>query len=86
MPTLLEEDEGDVIFINSNFAVDHDLNPVKDSIALENTSSPYGNVIAARAEDKDNKLIAALIAELQSQETHDYITKTWDGAVVPVEK
>ena len=86
MPTLLEEDEGDVIFINSNFAVDHDLNPTKDAIAIESTSSPYGNVIAARSEDKDNTLIAALIKELRTQETQDFITETWDGAVVPVKE
>lgn len=86
MPTLLEEDEGDVVFINSNFAVDHDLNPTKDAIALESSSSPYANIIAARTEDKDNPLIKKLIEVLLSKETQDFITDTWDGSVVPVQK
>lgn len=84
MPTLLEEDEGDVVFINSNFAVDHDLNPVEDSIALESSSSPYANVIAVRSGDEDSDAIKTLVAVLQSEETQAFILDTWSGAVVPV--
>lgn len=84
MPTLLENDEGDVVFINSNFAVDHELNPLEDSIAIEDTSSPYANIIAVRAEDEENPAISRLIEELRSEETQDFILETWEGAVVPV--
>jgi D-methionine transport system substrate-binding protein len=84
MPTLLEQDEGDVVFINSNFAVDHGLNPLEDAIAVEKSSSPYGNVVAIRSEDEDNPAIARLIEVLKSEETQEFILDTWDGAVVPV--
>lgn len=84
MPTLLEQDEGDVVFINSNFAVDHDLNPLEDAIAIEKSSSPYGNVVAIRSEDEDNPAITRLIEVLKSEETQEFILDTWDGAVVPV--
>nr|WP_156907979.1 MetQ/NlpA family ABC transporter substrate-binding protein [Atopococcus tabaci] len=84
MATLLNQDEGDVVFINSNFAVDNDLNPSEDAIALESTSSPYGNIVAVRSEDAENEAIQRLIEELRSQETQDFILKTWGGAVVPV--
>jgi len=84
MPTLLEQDEGDVVFINSNFAVDHGLNPLEDAIAVEKSSSPYGNVVAIRSEDEDNPAIARLIEALKSEETQEFILDTWDGAVVPV--
>lgn len=84
MPTLYQQDEGDVIFINSNFAVDHELNPVEDSIALESSSSPYGNIVAVRSEDAENEAILRLIEELKSEETQDFILETWDGAIVPV--
>lgn len=84
MPTLLEQDEGDVVFINSNFAVDHGLNPLEDAIAIEKSSSPYGNVVAIRSEDEDNPAIARLIEVLKSEETQEFILDTWDGAVVPV--
>ena len=84
MPTLLEQDEGDVVFINSNFAVDHNLNPLEDAMAVEKSSSPYGNIVAIRSEDEDNPAISRLIEVLKSEETQEYILDTWDGAVVPV--
>src|SRR5699024_8851113 len=84
MPTLLENDEGDVVFINSHFAVDHDLNPLEDSLAIESSSSPYANIIAVRSEDADNPAIANLIEALRSDETQDFILETWKGSVVPV--
>lgn len=84
MPTLYTQGEGDVVAINSNFAVDQGLNPLEDSIALESESSPYANIIAVRSEDKDNEAILKLVEVLRSQEVQDYILETWDGAVVPV--
>lgn len=84
MPTLYTQGEGDVVAINSNFAVDQGLNPLEDSIALESESSPYANIIAVRSEDKDNEAITKLVEVLRSQEVQDYILETWDGAVVPV--
>jgi len=83
MPTLLEQDEGDVIFINSNFAVDHDLNPLEDSIAIESQTSPYANIIAVRSEDAENPAILQLVEELRSDETQDFIVDTWGGSVIP---
>lgn len=84
LPTLYAEDEGDVFFINSNFAVDNDISPIDDSIALESSSSPYANIIAVRSEDEDDERIAALVEILRSEETQEFILETWDGAVVPV--
>lgn len=84
MPTLYQQGEGDVVAINSNFAVDQGLNPIEDSIALESESSPYGNIIAVRSEDAENEAIQRLVEVLKSQEVQDYILETWNGAVVPV--
>ncbi len=86
LPTLYAENEGDVFFINSNFAVDHDISPIDDSIALESTASPYANIIAIRSEDEDDERIAKLVEILRSEETQDFILETWDGAVVPVDE
>lgn len=84
MPTLYQQGEGDVVAINSNFAVDQGLDPLEDSIALESESSPYANIIAVRSEDAENPGILKLIEVLRSQEVQDYILETWGGAVVPV--
>ena len=84
MATLLEQDEGDVVFINSNFAIDHDLNPLDDSIAVESTTSPYADIVATRTEDESNEAVLRLVEVLKSEETHQFIEDTWAGAVVPV--
>ncbi len=37
----MKQNEGDAVIINSNFMIDANFLPVKDSIALEDQSSPY---------------------------------------------
>ena len=81
--TYFENKEGDAIVINANFVIDAGYNPSKDSIAIEGSDSDYVNVIAVRSEDKDNKALKKLVEVLQSQEIQDFITKEWEGNVVP---
>ena len=40
--------------INSNYAIDAGLNPLEDSIAIEETESPYVNIIAVSEGDENN--------------------------------
>ena len=76
--------EGDAVIINSNFAIDAKLSPVKDSIALEDGSSPYANLVAVKPENKDSAKIKALIKALQSEEIRKFITEKYtDGSVIP---
>lgn len=84
MPQLYANDEGDALLINSNFAIDAGLNPIEDSIAIEDTDSPYVNIIAVRKGDEDKESIKALIEVLKSKEIQDFIINEWDGTVVPV--
>ncbi|MGY0400699.1 MetQ/NlpA family ABC transporter substrate-binding protein [Carnobacterium jeotgali] len=84
MTTLYQQDEAELIAINSNFAVDQDISPIDDSIALESSSSPYANIIAVRSEDAEDPAILKLVEVLKSKEVQDFILEEWDGAVVPV--
>lgn len=84
MTTLYDNEEGAAVLINSNFAVDQGLNPKKDAIALEKESSPYANIIAVRKEDENNENVKKLVKVLRSKEVQDWITKKWNGAIVPV--
>lgn len=86
MPQLYNNDEGDALLINANYAIDAGLNPVEDSIAIESTNSPYANIIAVRAGDENREDIKALIDVLTSKEIQDFILEEWGGMVVPVEK
>ncbi|MCM3513343.1 MetQ/NlpA family ABC transporter substrate-binding protein [Carnobacterium inhibens] len=84
MTTLYQQDEAELIAINSNFAVDQDISPIDDSVAIESTSSPYANIIAVRSEDAEDPAILKLVETLKSKEVQDFILEEWDGAVVPV--
>lgn len=84
MPTLLEQNEGDLVFINSNFAIDNGLKPLDDAIAIESNTSPYADIVAVRSEDANNPAILRLVEILKSEETQQFILDTWDGSVVPV--
>lgn len=81
-----ENNEGDAVLINSNYALDAGLNPLEDSIALEDASldNPYVNVIAVNAGDEDDERIQTLVDILRSEEVRDFIIDEYDNAVVPV--
>lgn len=81
---LYQNEEGDAVLINSNYAIDAGLNPLEDSIAIENSDSPYVNIIAVQAGNEDNKEIKALVEALKSKEIQDFILEEWGGSVVPV--
>lgn len=81
---LYENEEGDAVLINSNYAIDAGINPLEDSIAIENTESPYVNIIAVQSGNEENEEIKALVEVLTSKEIQDFILEEWGGSVVPV--
>lgn len=81
---MYKNNEGDAVIINSNYAIDAGLIPTKDAIAIEDSNSPYVNVVAVRKGDKDKEEIKELMKVLHSKEIQDYIKKEWKGSVVPV--
>lgn len=84
LPQVYENNEGDAVLINSNYAIDAGLNPVEDSIAIEDSQSPYVNVIAVKKGDETREEIKALVEVLHSKEIQEFIKKQYKGAVVPV--
>ncbi|GEK30160.1 lipoprotein [Kurthia zopfii] len=83
---MYKNEEGDAVIINSNYAIDAGLTPTKDSISIEDSESPYVNVIAVRKGDEDKKEIKELMKALHSKEIQDYINEEWEGSVVPVKE
>ncbi|RHW42667.1 MetQ/NlpA family ABC transporter substrate-binding protein [Neobacillus notoginsengisoli] len=83
---IYDKGEGDAVLINSNYALDAGLNPVEDSIAIEESDSPYVNIIAVNKGDEDSDKIKALVEVLRSKEIQDFILKEYGGSVVPVTK
>lgn len=86
LPQIYKTGEGDAVLINSNYAIDAGLNPLKDAIAIEDKNSPYVNIIAVRKGDENKPAIKALVEALQSKEIQDFILNKYKGAVVPISK
>lgn len=72
----------DYAVINSNYAIGANLNPVSDSLLIEDSSSEYGNIVAVKEGNENSDIIKALKAALESQKVKDFITEKYDGAVV----
>ncbi|MED1673903.1 MetQ/NlpA family ABC transporter substrate-binding protein [Pallidibacillus thermolactis] len=85
LPQVYNQGEGDLVVINSNYALEFDINPIEDSLAIEEGSqdNPYVNIIAVNAGDEDKEEIKTLVEVLQSKEIQDFILENYDGAVVP---
>ena len=82
LPNVLQD--VDYAVINSNYAIEAGLNPTKDPLGIEGSSSAYGNILAVKEGNENSDLIKALKAALESQQVVDFIAAEYDGAVVSV--
>ena len=72
----------DYAVINSNYAINAGLNPLKDALAIEGSSSAYGNILCVKEGNEKQPKILALKAALESKDVADYIRSKYDGSVV----
>ncbi|MNE40238.1 putative D-methionine-binding lipoprotein MetQ precursor [compost metagenome] len=82
LPRQLEE--VDLALINTNYALEADLNPTKDALFIEDKDSPYTNILVARPDNKDSEAIQKLAKALTSDDVRKFIEDTYQGALVPV--
>jgi len=80
LPRTLED--VDISIINTNFAMNADLNPMKDALFIEDKTSPYVNIVAVR-EDENRDEIKTLVKALQSDKVKKFIEDKYKGAIVP---
>ena len=76
-------DDVDISVINTNFAMNADLNPVKDALFMEDKTSPYVNIITVREGDENRPEIKLLIEALQTDKMKKFIEEKYKGAIVP---
>lgn len=69
--------------INTNYALEADLNPLDDALIIEGSNSPYVNVVAVRAENVDSEKIETLAKIINSKKVEEFILEEYEGAVVP---
>jgi D-methionine transport system substrate-binding protein len=72
----------DVAGINTNYATQAGLDPVKDAILREDPKGPYANIIAVRAADKDKPWVKTLVESYQSPEVKAFIDEKFKGSVL----
>ena len=82
LPDMLKD--ADYAVINSNYAINAGLNPVKDSLAIEGSSSAYANILTVKEGNENSPKILALKAALESKQVADYIAEKYAGSVVSV--
>ncbi|WP_461203012.1 MetQ/NlpA family ABC transporter substrate-binding protein [Enterococcus sp. N342-3-1-2] len=77
----------DISLINNGMAVDAGLIPTEDAIYLEpvaDSSQPYYNVIAARADEKDNEVYQTVVKYYQTDEVKAIIEDVTKKSSIPV--
>ncbi|XWO13563.1 Methionine-binding lipoprotein MetQ [Candidatus Hepatincola sp. Pdp] len=82
LPQIYNRLEG-VTVINTNYALEAGMNPLKDALFLEPSNSPYVNILVTTKELQNDPKIQALVKVLKSKETKDFILKKYKGAIVP---
>lgn len=76
-------DEVAFAVINTNYAIQADLNPLKDAIYIENSDSPYVNILVGNGDSAVKPVMQKLKEALTSKATRDFINQKYNGAVVP---
>jgi D-methionine transport system substrate-binding protein len=70
--------------INNGVAVEAGFIPVDDSIYIEGSeSTPYINIIAAQAKDKDNKTYQKIVEIYQQDDVAEHIKETYKNSLIP---
>lgn len=76
-------DQVDLALINTNYALDAGLNPVRDALFAEGKDSPYVNFVVGLAPAAKDPRVVKLIAALRSPEVKGFIARKYQGAVLP---
>ena len=76
---------GDTVIsvINTNFAMNAGLNPVKDALAIESKDSPYANILVVKDSNENTPKIKALVKVLNSESVKNFINEKYKGAIIP---
>ena len=69
--------------INTNYALDAKLSPLKDALFIEAADSPYVNVLVARKGDENRPELKKIAAALNAPKTRKFIEEKYKGAIVP---
>lgn len=85
LPRVLEE--FDLVVINGNYALEAELNPATDALALEDKDAKaaeiYRNVLAVKKGNENSQKIKDLTEALTSDTAKKFIEEKYNGSVIP---
>ena len=76
-------DDTDASVINAGYAISAGLNSEKDSLVRENDTSPYVNIIAARAGEENTPAYQKFVKVFQSDAVKKYVQENYAGELIP---
>ena len=76
-------DDVDAAVINTNYAMQAGFVPASDALIIEDSTSPYVNIVAVREGDQEKPAIQKLMKALKSEAVKKFIEEKYKGAVVP---
>ena len=78
----------DLGVINGNYALQAGLKATDDALALEDATGDgaqtYGNIICVKEGNENSEAVLALVAALEDPAVSQWITESYEGAVVPL--
>ena len=75
--------EVDLALINTNYALDAGLNPMRDALAIEDSKSPYVNFVVGKPGAEKDARVQKLVAALKSEDVRRFMADRYKGAVLP---
>lgn len=87
LATAYQNNQGDLVAINGNYALQAGLNPTEDALIIEtvDADNPYVNIVAVQEGHENDEKIKALIEVLKSDEIKQFVEDEYKGAVVMVD-
>lgn len=76
-------DDVAIAVINTNYALNANLNPTKDALVLESKDSPYTNYVVVKVGNENSPKIKALDKAVTSPEVKKFIEEKYKGAIIP---
>lgn len=69
--------------INTSYALKAGLVPTRDGLAIEDSSSPYANILVVQQKDKNDPVFQKLIKAYHSEDIKKYLLEHFKGSILP---
>lgn len=83
LPRVLEDPKVSGAVINTNYALEADLNPTSDALYIESKDSPYSNIFVVKTDRAEDPVLKQIAEALNTEDVKAFIEEKYKGAVVP---